>query len=130
MERGFDIKTGSVAIGDPTMGLVTYDLRLSPGRYRCDPGVLRQPTANDKQTICLDGPYLFAVDAGLSDKFLEWYRRTFKECGYIIPKLAMRLDDAAKALGLEVGFYWEETLSGKAKEGTYALETSLIVKCD
>lgn len=130
MERGFDIKTGSVAIGDPTMGLVTYDLRLPAGRYRCDPGALRQPTANDGQTICLDGPYLFVVDASLADKFLEWYHRTFNECGCIIPNVAMRLDEAAKVLGAEVGFYWEETLSGRANEGTYALETSLIVRCN
>src|SRR5262245_39912707 len=112
MERGFDIQTGSVAIGDPTMGLVTYDLRLAPGRYRCDPGALRRATAKDTQTITLDGPYLFVVDAALTDGFLEWYHRTFEECGFVIPKVAMRLEEAAKALGAEVGFYWEQTLSG------------------
>jgi hypothetical protein len=130
MERGFDIQTGSVAIGDPTMGLVTYNLRLSAGRYRCDPGSLRRPTEMDAQTITLDGPYLFVVDAALTDRFLEWYHRTLNECGFEIPKVAMRLDEAAKALGAEVGFYWEETLSGQAQEGTYALETSLVVKCN
>jgi hypothetical protein len=128
MERGFDIKTGSVAIGDPTMGLVTYHLGLPSGRYRCDPGALRRPTAEDARTISLDGPYLFVVDGAFADRFLEWYNRAFNECGFVIPKVAMRLDDAAKALGVEVGFYWEETLSGRAQEGSYALETSLIIK--
>jgi hypothetical protein len=130
MERGFDIKTGSVAIGDPTVGLVTYELRLASGRYRCDPGTLRRPTDDDAQKICLDGPYVFVVDASLADRFLEWYHRAFNECGYMIPNVAMRLDEAARALGAEVGFYWEHTLSGRAQEGTYALETSLIVKCN
>jgi hypothetical protein len=130
MERGFDVKTGSIAIGDPTMGLVTFDLRLQPGHYRCDPGLLRQPTAKDAQTISLDGPYLFVVDAALAERFLEWYNRAFNECGFVIPAVAMRLDKAAKTLGVEVGFYWEETLSGRAQEGTYALDVSLIVKCN
>jgi hypothetical protein len=129
MECGFDIQTGSIAIGDPTMGLVTYDLGLPPGRYRCDPGALRRPTPKDAQTISLDGSYLFVVDAVLADKFLGWYNRVFNECGFVIPRVAMRLDEAAKAVGAEVGFYWEETLSGRAQEGAYALETSLIVKC-
>ncbi len=130
MERGFDIKTGSVAIGDPTMGLVTYDLGLLPGRYRCEPGTLRRPTVEDKQTINLDGPYLFVIDGALADKFLEWYELTFNECGYDLIKIVMRLDEAAKLLGAEVGFYWEQTLSGSPQEGTYALETSLIAKCN
>jgi hypothetical protein len=129
MERGFDIKTGSIAIGDPTMGLVTYDLQLPPGRYSCNPGALRPRTAKDVQTISLDGSYLFVVDASLSDRFLEWYKSAFNDCGFIIPKVAMRLDEAAKSLGAEVGFYWEETLSGRAQEGTYALDTSSIVRC-
>jgi hypothetical protein len=66
MERGFDIQTGSVATGDPTMGLVTYDLRLPAGRYCCEAGALRRPTAEDAQVITLDGPYLF-VRQGRSD---------------------------------------------------------------
>jgi len=130
MERGFDIRTGSVTIGDPAMGLVTYGLRLPPGRYRCAPGALRRPTANDAQTICLDGPHLFVVDTAFSNKFLDWYKQTFNECGFVVPKVAMRLDEAATAIGVQVGFYWEETLSGHAQEGTYALETSLIIKCN
>src|SRR5262245_55259102 len=82
MERGFDIKTGSLAIGDPTMGLVTFDLQLPSGRYRCEPGAIRPRTARDTKTITLDGPYLFVVDASLADKFLEWYNREFNECGF------------------------------------------------
>jgi hypothetical protein len=30
MERGFEVKTGSIPIGDPTMGPVKYDLGLPP----------------------------------------------------------------------------------------------------
>jgi hypothetical protein len=130
MERAFDINSGSVAIGDPTMDLVTYDLALPPGRYRCDPGALRRPTVTDTLKIRLDGPFLFVVDAALSEKFLEWYHRTGIECNYDILKVAMRLGEATQFLGAEVGFYWEETLSGRAQEGTYALDSSLIVKCD
>lgn len=129
MERDFDIQTGSIAIGDPTMGLVTFNLRLPVGRYRCDPGTLRRPTEKDAQTVTLDGPYLFVVDAALAEKFLKWYHRTLSECGFVIPKLAMRLGEAAKFLGAEVGFYWEETLSGRAQEGTYAVDTRSIVNC-
>ncbi len=130
MERGFDVRSGSVSIGDPTMGLTKFDLRLPIGRYRCDPGTLRVPSTKDTQTICLDGPYLFVVDAMLTDRFLEWYHRVFNECGFVIPALAMRLNEAAKAIGAEVGFYWEETLSGIAQEGTYALDAECIVKCN
>src|SRR5262245_54291181 len=128
MERGFDITSGSLAIGDPTMGLVQFDLQLPPGRYRCERGSLRSPGSKDTQTIRLDGPYLFVVDASCCDQFLEWYHRTFDECGYDITRVAMRLDEAAEALGTAPGFYWEESLSGEAREGTYALEKSLIVK--
>jgi hypothetical protein len=131
MERGFEIKTGSVAIGDPTMGLVNYDLGLPPGRYRCDPGALRRPTAKDAQTITLDGPYLFVVDAALTGRFLEWYHRTFNE-GFFPIEADLR---AAKDFGglVEPHRYLrnhESALSGRAQEGTYALETRLIVKCD
>jgi hypothetical protein len=128
MERDFDVQTGSIAIGDPAMGLVTFALHLPPGRYCCNPGALRPATAEDLQTISLDGPFLFVVDAALSNQFLEWFHRTFNECGFVIPKVAMRLDEAATALGAEVGFYWEETLSGRAQEGTYALDATQIVK--
>jgi hypothetical protein len=29
MERGFEIRSGSIAIGDPAMGLVTFDSKLA-----------------------------------------------------------------------------------------------------
>jgi hypothetical protein len=130
MEQGFDVKTGSIAIGDPAMGLVTYDLRLPPGRYRLNFGALRQPTANDLQKISLDGPYLFVMDASVVTRFLEWFHRTYEECGYIIPRVEMRLDEAATTLGAKVGFYWEETLSGLAQEGVYALDVAEVESCN
>ena len=86
MEQGFDVLSGSTAIGDPAMGLVTFDLRLSPGHYRCNRGALRAPTANDRQTIPLDGPFVFLVDAAQKERFLEWFHRTFNQCGFVIPK--------------------------------------------
>ncbi len=73
------------------------------------------------------GRFFFVVEATLSERFLEWFHRTFNECGFIIPKVAMRLDEAAAVLGVEVGFYWEETLAGESKEGTYVLDPSKIM---
>jgi hypothetical protein len=68
------------------------------------------------------------VDAALAERFLEWFHRTFNECGFAIPKVAMRLEEAAAELGAEVGFFWEETLSGTPQEGTYSLDVTKIVK--
>jgi hypothetical protein len=130
MEQGFYVKTRSIAIGDPAMGLATFDLRLPPGRYRLNFGALRAPTAEDLSKISLDGPYFFVVDAAFVEPFLEWFHRTYEECGYIIPRVEMRLDEAAAALGVEVAFYWEEALSGLAQEGVYALDTAEIERCD
>src|SRR5262249_33753940 len=113
MERGFDIQTGSIAIGDPAMGMVRFDVGLPRGRYCCHRGALRETTDEDGQAIRLNGPFVFVVDAALVERFLEWFHRTFNECRFVIPKVAMRLDEVAAELGAKVGFYWEETLSGK-----------------
>jgi len=129
MERGFDLQTGCIAIGDPAMGLATFDLHLLPGRYCCSPGTLKQHSVKDIQTISLDGPFLFVVDAALAEKFLKWFHRTFNECGCVIPNVAMRLDEATVEVGVQVGFYWEETLSCRAQEGSYAFDATKIVMC-
>jgi hypothetical protein len=126
MEQGFDVGTGSIAIGDPAMGLVTFDLGLLTGRYHCNRGALREPTDKDTQRIRLDGPFVFIVDSAKKDQFLEWYHRTFRECGFVIPMVAMRLGEATTELGVQVGFYWEEMLAGKSREGTYALDRTMI----
>jgi hypothetical protein len=128
MEQGFDVRTGRIAIGDPAMGLVTFDLRLSPGHYRCNRGALRAPSDPDSQTIPLDGPFVFIVDAAKTERFLEWFHRTFNECGFVIPNVAMRLSEATTELGVQVGFYWEETLAESSREGSYALDPAMIVE--
>jgi hypothetical protein len=40
--------------------------------------------------------------------------------------VAMRLGEATTELGVQVGFYWEEMLAGKSREGTYALDRTMI----
>ena len=128
VERGFEVRTGSIAIGDPAMGLVVFNLGLSPGQYRLERGALMDPQDHDGRKITLDGPFLFVVDAIAMEGFLKWLHRTFEECQFVIPEVAMRLNEAAVELGLEVGFYWEDTLSGRAQEGTYALDTAKITE--
>jgi hypothetical protein len=46
MDRGFDVGSGSIAIGDSAMGLVMFELHLPLGRYRCNRGALRKATDN------------------------------------------------------------------------------------
>jgi hypothetical protein len=49
VERGFDVRSGSIAIGDPAMGLMTFDLHLPPGRYCCDQGALQKSYGQAQQ---------------------------------------------------------------------------------
>ena len=40
--------------------------------------------------------------------------------------MEMQHKELEKALGAKVGFYWEEELSGKAREGEYTLDLTKI----
>jgi len=128
MDAAFDVRTDSIAIGDPAMGLVHYALAVPAGRYRLEAGALRAGDDSDATAIRLDGPYLFVVDASAEEEFLRWFHRAFDECGYIIPRVVERLEEATAGLGVRVGFYWEEELVGEAREGTYRLDPAKVVK--
>jgi hypothetical protein len=52
----------------------------------------------------------------------------FDECKYIIPSVVERLGEAAEEVGVRVGFYWEEDLSGVSREGTYWLGLTKVVR--
>jgi hypothetical protein len=123
----FDVRSGCIAIGDPGMGLVHYALGFRAGHCRLQPGALRHDLDSDVPKISLDYPCLFVLDASMEMQFLNWFQQTFNECHYIIPSVVERLDEAHKVLGLGIGFYWEEQLSGVALEGTYQLDLSKIV---
>jgi hypothetical protein len=128
MDGDFDVRSGCIAIGDPTMGLPHYPLNLPAGRYRLQPGALREVAGTKSAPISLDGPFLFVVDASLEAEFLSWYHRTFDECGYIVPRVVERLPEVEAKLGVRIGFYWEEELVGAAKEGTYQLDPANVIR--
>ena len=73
VDHQFHIETGTVAIGDPAMGLAEFALRLPPGDYRLAVGALCESSEPEKAAIRLDGPYLFVVDAASKGRFEECF---------------------------------------------------------
>ena len=129
VDHQFHIETGTVAIGDPAMGLAEFALRLPPGDYRLAVGALCESSEPEKAAIRLDGPYLFVVDAASKGRFEECFHELFEECGYAIPDLVERLDELSSRVGRKVGFYWEGELTGVYIEGSYDLDPACIEPC-
>jgi hypothetical protein len=127
----FDLKTGVLAIGDPTMGLAQYSLTLKAGAYRLGPKAFRRPVGkadSAKPLIDLDSPCVFALDAAHVPEFKAWYHRVGNECSYMVLTLEQRLPEFEAIIGSRVGFYWEEEIAGENREGQYILDPAKIIK--
>ncbi|MDX1632364.1 MAG: hypothetical protein R3234_10910 [Thermoanaerobaculia bacterium] len=121
----FEIKSGSLAVGDPTVGLVELDLGLEPGFYRLAAGALIPAVVGDS-LIDLTNPYLFAVDASVQEEVEDWFEEVGEECSYQIRQIIDRLPELEEELGIRVSFYWETDLAGLAREGQYRLNENAI----
>jgi hypothetical protein len=111
------------------MGLVTIPALLASGTYRIREGALRpvgSATGAHQQSIRLDSPYLFVLDASIRPHFEEWYHRVGATVSYQIFAVLQRLPEFEDRHGLAVAFYWEQDLSGQAVEGSYTLNLSSI----
>ncbi len=132
MGQVFDLKSGRLAVGDPTSGLALYQLSLPAGTYRLGPKSLRRvpgATAPEAQPfIDLDSPCVYALDATHVEAFEAWYHRVGSECSYMVHALAKRLAEFEAAAGTRVGFYWEQEIAGKGQEGRYVLDPARILK--
>lgn len=131
MGQVFDLKTGTLAVGDPTMGLAHYSLALPAGAYRLGSRAFRGvagPANSAQPTIDLDSPCVFALDAAHVDEFDSWYHRVGNECSYMVHALAKRLPEFEAAAGVRVGFYWEHDVAGENHEGQYVLDPARVLK--
>lgn len=131
MGQVFDLKTTTLAVGDPTMSLALYQLSLPVGAYRLGSQAFRRATAeesSDQPTFGLDSPYAFAMDAAHIAAFDVWYHRLGKECSYTILTLVERLSEFESAVGSRIGFYWEHEVAGGDREGRYILDPAGVVK--
>jgi hypothetical protein len=130
LDHVFDLESGTLAIGDPAMGLARYPLRLAPGAYRLGSQAF-QLNAGDNEPaplISLDSPCVYALDAAHLAKFKEWYHRVGNECNYMALTLAERLPEFESAVGARVGFYWEREVAGDDREGEYVLDPAGVFK--
>jgi hypothetical protein len=133
VSNAFDLKTGSLAVGDPTMGFARYTLPLAPGAYRLGPQAFRYVAANSavelgQPIISLDNPCVFAPDASHVVEFEAWYHRIGNECAYMALTLAERLTEFEAAVGARVGFYWEHEVAGYDREGQYVLDPTGVLQ--
>lgn len=131
MGHVFDLKTGSLAVGDPTMGLARYSLALPAGAYRLGSQAFRRAAGQAISTqplINLDSPCVFALDAAHIAEFESWYHRTGNECSYMALTLAKRLPEFETAVSARVGFYWEHEVASQDCEGQYVLDPAGVLK--
>lgn len=132
MHEEFDIRSGSMLIGDPTMELAKFDLNLPPGRYRLKEGALMAINAGDAldpKKIDLDGPYLFVLDASAESQFDSWYHEAGRATSYNIIEVVKRLPELEVRLDITVAFYWVADLFDDAVEGTFTLNPKAIERC-
>ena len=133
MGQRFTLQTGTLAVGDPTMGLVSFSLALPTGDYLLGPQALRRvadesPPDTTRPFISLDSPCLFALDATHAEDFLAWYHRAGNECGYMAHVLAEKVVKFEVDAGVRVGFYWEAEVAGENREGRYTLDPAGVLK--
>ncbi|MFO0796912.1 MAG: hypothetical protein U0804_05505 [Gemmataceae bacterium] len=131
MGQVFDLTTGTLAVGDPTMGLARYPLALPAGAYQLGSQALRRAVGQADPAvppIVLDSPCVYALDAAHVAEFESWYHRAGNECAYMALTLAARLPEFEAAVGARVGFYWEDDVAGQAREGRYVLDPARVLK--
>jgi hypothetical protein len=128
----FELKSERIAIGDPCMEMVHYDLSgFIPGLYSLEKGCLIKATSDDQgEKISLDLPCLYVVDASNEEAFKEAFHRFGLACSYNMDEMQKRHSELERELGLLVGFYWEGELSGVWAEGSYKLDVSQIKRID
>lgn len=127
----FTLETGSVAIGDPVMGLARYSVSLSPGRYALEMGALKQIDGTESEEnrlplIDLDGPCIYILDASKIEQFETAFHEVGKECSYMMMEMQNRHKEIEQKTGAQIGFYWEEKLAGASREGRYVFDTTRI----
>ena len=130
MGTTFEIRSGVLAIGDPTMGMARYSVSLSPGLYRLMPKCLQPAPASvptePHRLINLDSPCIFAMEYSYLDDFEAWYHHVGAGCSYMLMTIIDQLQDFESSIGSRVAQYWEADLAVGNREGTYVLDPSLI----
>lgn len=124
----FELQSERLAIGDPVMGMVHYDLSGStPGLYSLRSGCLVKPKQGSQgKKVTLDSVYLYVVDASHEEAFTKTFHRLGNACAYNMAEMQKRHADLEKEVGVQVGFYWVGELSGVWEEGSYELDVSQI----
>src|SRR5262245_61223805 len=91
----FELQSGQIAIGDPVMGMVHYDLSgFSPGLYSLRIGCLVKPKVGSQATkMILDSVYLYVLDASHEEDFTKAFHRLGNECAYNMAEIQKRHSD-------------------------------------
>src|SRR5690606_10727599 len=92
----FDLTTGRLAVGDPTMGLAQCSLALPAGAYRLGPRAFRSVDKSSavepvQSLIEMDSPCVFALDAALVEEFEAWHHRVGDERSHMVHTIAKEL---------------------------------------
>ena len=123
----FEIVTGKIAVGDPVMGMVEYDVsQLEPGFYKPRPGAFtlateEQAEAQGMPRIRCDGVYVIVVDATKQDELVADFQQE--------PDVALwesRLGELSRQLGVTAALYWSGHLVGAFVEENYLLDVSML----
>jgi hypothetical protein len=128
----FELQSGRIAIGDPVMGMIHYELHgFMPGLYSLKKGCLVKPKQGDQgKTFSLDSCYLYVVDVSHEGAFTDTFHRFGNACYYNMDQMHQHHSDLERELGVRVGFYWSGDLSGVWDEGSYELDVNKITRID
>jgi len=123
----FEIRTGKIAVGDPVMGMVEYDVsHLEPGFYKPEPGAFtpadeEQAKARGLPFINCNGVYVVVVDASRRDELAADFEKESD-----VGLWASRIGELSQRLGVTAAIYWSGDLIGQYAEESYLLHTSKL----
>jgi hypothetical protein len=127
MNEVFALSSGTVAIGDPTMGLVEVAVSLPPGSYRLVRGALRRPASSEERPLVdTETMVVYAMDATVAERFEEVFHRMAETVSYDMSEMLTLHDKLQSEVGETVGFYWVGELSGEWTESTFAFDAERI----
>lgn len=125
----FENATGKIAVGDPVMGMVEYDIsHLEPGFYKPRPGAFT--VANKERAASAGLPliecnsvYAIVVDASKREELEADFETE--------PDVALwdsRLSELSQRLGVTAALYWSGDLIGQSEEVDYLLDVSQLIR--
>lgn len=127
----FTIMTEKIAIGDPVMGLATYDINdVESGEYTLIKNALipLEIDIEKEKIIDLDSQYFYVIDKSKEADFVNLFHKIGGECSYNMMTMEQKHEDIEKELGVSIGFFWTCDIVDESPQGRYFLDKKKIKK--